>query len=447
MPLFLSCLTPPAMNHPTAGTFGPVLLAEGVTRRHVLSYLFAALISIGMFTYLMSLTPYILKVNLGIPEDQHGRVIGNLQFLQEIIVLLSIGWWGALSDRIGRRNTYIIGWLVMFVAYGIYAFATSLPGLFALRIVFALGIAATTTNLAALLADYSLDQSRGKFTGIAFFLNGLGAAVFFGVFNQLPSIYQAQGADDIWAGRFAYLTVAAIAFIAAIVMTGLKPGRPEDAANRDADKPILVLLKEGLAAAKNRRIGLAYVAAFAARADMAIVTLFMILWVVQAGSAAGMTPAEAQGRAGIYVAVYSLAALFAAPLMGIIADKIDRLALTIIAFSVAAAGYGWLGSSTDVLSFGGMIPALVLAGFGQSSVAMAITVLLAQQCPPDIRGSVFGVQSFFGAVGILAISWGGGQLFDLVSPGAPFIAVATANTLVFLTALTLRARERAAVTS
>jgi len=432
------------MNLSTTGSFGPVLLAKGVSTRHVLCYLFAALISIGMFTYLMSLTPYILKVNLGIPEDQHGRVIGNLQFLQEIVVMASIGWWGALSDRIGRRNTYIIAWLVMFTAYGIYAFATSLPGLFMLRIVFALGVAATTTNLSALLADYPLDQSRGKFTGIAFLLNGLGAAIFFGVLNQLPSMYQAQGADEIWAGRYAYLTIAAVAFVAAIVMTGLKPGLPEEAKEKEGKVPLMQLMREGLHAAKDRRIGLSYIAAFAARADMAIVTLFMILWVIQAGGAAGMSPAEAQGRAGIYVGVYSLAALVAAPIVGIIADRIDRLTLNIGAFSVAAIGYFWLGLSTDVLSFGGMIPALLVAGFGQSSVAMAITVLLAQRCPPEIRGSVFGVQSFFGAIGILAIAWGGGQLFDLVAPGAPFIAVAACNALVLLTALALRMQERAA---
>ncbi len=432
------------MNLSTTGSFGPVLLAKGVSTRHVLCYLFAALISIGMFTYLMSLTPYILKVNLGIPEDQHGRVIGNLQFLQEIVVMASIGWWGALSDRIGRRNTYIIAWLVMFAAYGVYAFATSLPGLFMLRIVFALGVAATTTNLSALLADYPLDQSRGKFTGIAFLLNGLGAAIFFGVLNQLPSMYQAQGADEIWAGRYAFLTIAAVAFVAAIVMTGLKPGLPEEAKQKEAKAPLLQLMREGLHAAKDRRIGLSYIAAFAARADMAIVTLFMILWVIQAGSAAGMSPAEAQGRAGIYVGVYSLAALVAAPIVGIIADRIDRLTLNIGAFAIAAIGYFWLGLSTDVLSFGGVIPALLVAGFGQSSVAMAITVLLAQRCPPEIRGSVFGVQSFFGAVGILAIAWGGGQLFDLVAPGAPFIAVAAANAIVLLTALALRIQERSA---
>lgn len=418
--------------------FGPVSLQEGVTKRHVLCYLFAALISIGMFTYLMSLTPYILTVNLGIPGDQHGRVIGNLQFVQEIVILLSIGWWGAMSDRFGRRAIYIAGWLLMAAAYMTYSFATSLPQLFAFRCIYALAIAATTTNLAAILADYPQDKSRGKMTGIAFLLNGLGAAAFFGGLNQLPRIYQGQGADELMAGRYAFLTVAAMAFIAAIIMTGLKPGRTKD---EEEHKPITQLLREGLQAARNKRIAISYFAAFAARADMAIVTLFLILWVVQAGNAAGMTMAEAQARAGIYVAVYSLAALATAPVVGIIADRIDRLALTIGCFMIAAIGYGALGMSGDVLSFTRIVPALLLAGVGQSCAAMSIMVLLAQQCPENIRGSVFGIQSFFGALGILTISWGGGQLFDLVAPGAPFIAVALVNAMVFIAAGALLMRE------
>ena len=428
------------MNSSIAGTFGPIKLQPGVHTRHVLSYLFAALLSIGMFTYLMSLTPYILKVNLGIPEDQHGRVIGNLQFLQEIAVIICIGWWGASSDRFGRRIVYIGGFLLMMFAYGIYSFSTSLPQLFAFRVVFALAVGALTTNLTAVLADYTMDQSRGKMTGISFLLNGLGAVAFFGGLNQLPNIYEGQGATELWAGRYAFLTVAGIAFLGSIVMTGLKPGKPQEV--EDKKTPILQLLREGIRAMRNRRIGVAYIAAFAARADMAIVTLFMILWVIQAGGQAGLSPGEAQGKAGIYVAIYSLAALFWAPVIGIIADRIDRLTLTVGAFILAGIGYGWLGMSTDVLTLSGMVPALIMAGIGQSSTAMSITVLLAQEAPADIRGSIFGVQSFFGAIGILAIAWGGGQLFDLVSPGAPFIAVAIANSLVFIVASMQRLSER-----
>ena len=427
------------MTATTSASFGPVQLAEGVTTRHMLCYLFAALISIGMFTYLMSLTPYILKVNLGIPSEEHGRVIGNLQFLQEIIVIGCIGWWGAMSDRFGRRAIYIVGWILMGIAYSVYSFATSIEGLFALRIVFALAVAATTTNLSAILADYPQDASRGKMTGISFLLNGLGAVAFFVGLSKLPEIYQAQGATDIWAGHYAYLTVAAIAFVAAIVMLGLKPGRPEGV---EPKTPVLQLLSEGIKAAKNKRIGVAYLGAFAARADMAIITLFLILWVVQSSAEAGLTTAEAQARAGMFVGITSLAAVIWAPFFGIVADKIDRLTLCVIGFGLAAIGYGWLGVLPDVLSFSVVIPTLIVVGIGQTSTQIACTVLLGQECPPAYRGSIFGVQAFFGAIGILAISTGGGYLYDLVNPGAPFIAVAIANGVVFLAAAVLRLKER-----
>ncbi len=426
------------MSSATTRSFGPIQLAPGVTPRHVLCYLFAAGISIGMFTYLMTLTPYILTVNLGIPEAQHGRVIGNLQFLQEIVVILCIGWWGAMSDRHGRRAVYIVGFLLMMVAYGIYSFATSLPQLFAFRMVFALAVAATTTNLSAILADYPLEASRGKMTGMAFVLNGIGAVAFFVGLSKLPDIFQGQGASEISAGHYAYLIVAGLAFVAAIVMIGLKPGRPEGA---EPKTPVLVLIREGVKAARNKRIGIAYFGAFAARADMAIITLFLILWVMQASSAAGLTTAEAQAQAGMFVGICSISAVIWAPLFGYIADRIDRLTLTLLAFALATIGYGLLGMTSDVLSMASVFPALVFVGIGQSSTALSITVLLGQESPANIRGSVFGVQSFCGAIGILLIASGGGQLFDLVSPSTPFIAVAIANALVFIWATKQRLTE------
>jgi MFS family permease len=311
--------------------------------------------------------------------------------------------------------------------------------LFVLRIVFALAVAATSTNLSAVLADYPQDDSRGKLTGLAFILNGLGAVAFFVGLTQLPSLFQEQGVDKVWSGRYAYLIVAGIAFLTALVLTGIKPGRPE---NVDPKTPVMQLIREGLRAGRNKRISVAYIAAFAARADMAIITLFLVLWVTHASSAAGMTTAEAIGRSGMFVGICSLAALVWAPVFGIIADRIDRMKLTIVAFALATVGYGALGLTSDILSPAVSIPVLICVGIGQSSTALAITVLLGQEAPANIRGSVFGVQSFFGAIGILAIATGGGQLFDLVSPAAPFVAVALANLLVMISAVACIISER-----
>jgi len=422
----------------SSASFGPIKLAPGVTARHVLCYLFAAGVSIGMFTYLMTLTPYILIENLGIPEAEHGRAVGQLQFLQEIVILLTIGWWGAMSDRFGRRYIYIVGWLIMMTAYAIYAFATTMTELFVYRAVFAMAVAATTTNLSAILADYPQEESRGKMTGMAFVLNGIGAVVFFVGLTQLPAIFQDQGADPIWAGRYAFLGVAALAFVAAVVMTGLKKGLPEGV---EPKTPVVQLLREGVKAGRNKRIAVAYFGAFAARADMAIITLFVILWVIQASGAAGLDTADAQARGGLFVGVCSMAAVVWAPIFGYLSDKLDRLTITLLAFGLAALGYSWLGMLTDILAIGMVIPALILVGIGQSSTALACTVLLGQEAPKELRGSVFGLQSFCGALGILAIASGGGYLFDLVGPGSPFIAVGLANGLVLVAGILVRRGE------
>ena len=418
-------------------SFGPIRLAPGVLPRHVFAYLFAAFVSIGMFTYLIALTPYILNVNLGLPEDQQGQISGDLQFWQEIVLLGVIGWWGAISDRVGRRVVYIAGFAILAVAYVSYGFATSTLQLTGFRLIFAMGVAATTTSLAAVLADYAHEDSRGKLTGISFFLNGLGSVIFFIGLLQLPQFFAGRGIDEIWAGRYAMMIAGGIALTAAAVMFGLKPGRAIETIDRPS---VARLMGEGVLAARNPRIAIAYVSAFAARADMAILTLFLTLWVVQAVIAGGGTATEAAARAGMVGGIAQIAAVIWAPIFGIVGDKIDRLTLLVVAFLISTIGYGWVASTDDILSMSA-IPALLCLGAGLSSAQLGSTVLLAQESPAGVRGSTFGVQSFCGAIGILVLSAGGGRLFDSIGPQAPFVAVATANGVVLALAVVRRAIE------
>jgi MFS family permease len=423
--------------NPARQSIGPIVLAEGVSRRHVSCYLFAALISIGMFTYLVALTPYILTVNLGLPESEHGQISGDLVFWQEILLLSVLGWWGAVSDRYGRRPIYVLGFAVLAIAYASYAFATTVTELIVFRLVFGVGVAAATTSLAAVLADYPANESRGKLTGVAFLLNGLGALVFFVGLTQLPEFFSKAGVDDVWAARYSYLVAAGIALIAAIVMLGLKPGRPPEVSGRT---PILKLMAEGMQAGRRPRIALSYLSAFAARADMAIVSLFLTLWVVQAATATGMTAAEATSQAGQTVGVAIIASLIWSPVFGAIGDRIDRLSLLVIAFAIGTLGYGWVASLDNILGLGA-IPALVCLGMGLGSCQLASTVVLAEEAPVKLRGSAFGTQAFCGALGILAISFFGGRLFDAVGPYSPFVAVALSNAVVFAWSAAYRARE------
>jgi MFS family permease len=426
------------MNPAVQESLGPIRLAPGVRRRHVLCYLFAAFVSIGLYTYFSALTPYVLQVNLGIPQAEHGRVSGTLQFWQEVVLLASIGLWGAASDRIGRRAVYVAGFVVMAVGYGLYAFATTQAELLAWRLVLGLGIAGTAAMLSTIIADYPDEASRGKLTGLAFFLNGLGSIFFFLGLTKLPQLFEQQGAEPLWAGRYAYLAAAGIALLAALVMLGLRPGRPDGVVAR---MPLARLVAEGLAAARQARIGLCYAGAFAARADMVVITLFITLWVVQSGATEGMSPSEATARAGMVVGIAQGSALVWAPVFGYIGDRLDRLTIVVVGFLLAGAGYGWVGLIEDPTA-AASIPALVLLGIGQSSTVLASTLLLGQEAPAHLRGSVFGMQSFCGALGILVISAGGGWLFDNVGPHAPFAAMAVANATVFAWGLAVRAAGR-----
>jgi len=420
-----------------AEKFGPINLAEGVKPRHVTAYLFAALVSIGLFIYLTALTPYILRVNVGLDDARFGQVSGDLQFWQELLVIFTIGWWGAVSDRFGRRLIYIIGFLILTVAYATYAFSTSVPELIAVRLIFALGVASTTALLSAMLADYPAEDSRGKLSGLAFFLNGIGSVIFITQLTRLPAMFAERGANEVVAGQYAYLTVAGIAFVAAFAMLGLKPGKPTRTEKRI---PVMRLMIEGLAAAKAPRIAVSYFSSIAARADMAIVTIFLILWVTQAAVQAGLSPADASKKAGMLMGFSQMAAVVWAPFFGWLADKIDRLTLMIIAFAIASVGYGGTAMQPDILATSA-IPFILILGVGMSSTILAATVLLGQEAPAEIRGSAFGMQAFFGALGILLLSFVGGRLYDSVSPNAVFYLITAANAAVLLVALGIRLFE------
>ncbi len=413
---------------------GPIRLAPGVRRRHACAYLFAAFVSIGLFTYLATLTPYLLEVNLGVPAGQQGVVTGNLQFWQEILMLGLIGFWGAMSDRFGRRPVYVAGFFVLAVAYLLYPTASSVPELTAYRLVFGVALAALTAMLSAVAADYAHEDSRGKLTGFSFLLNGIGAVLSFVFLSRLPAVFAAQGADPAAAGRYAYWTVAGIALLAAVLMFGLRPGRPEQVRDRTSVK---LLLRDGVRAARNPRISLSYLGAFAARADMAAISLFLTLWIVQAGTSRGLSPEDAAARSGMVIGLALGASMLCSPLLGIVADRVNRLTLFCGGFLLAAIGYGWVGSLDDILA-PAAIPALLLMGIGQSCTVLTSSVLLAQECPAGIRGAVFGLQNFCGAVGILALSAGGGWLYDTIGPQAPIISIAVANGLVGVTAVLLR---------
>jgi MFS family permease len=154
---------------------------------------------------------------------------------------------------------------------------------------------------------------------------------------------------------------------------------------------------------------------------------------------AGLSTAEALAIGGIVIGISQGVVLLAAPLFGVLADRINRVTSVLLALAVSAVGYGSTILVENPLE--GMIyVSAMLIGLGEISGLIASGVLIAQQAPRDIRGSVIGVFSFFGAVGVMTATGVGGQLFDRWRPQGPFVLFAALALVVFIWGLTIRKR-------
>ncbi|MBB5210145.1 MFS transporter [Microbulbifer hydrolyticus] len=414
-------------------------LAENVTGANILTFYFACLAAIMFASFIPQSQPFLLTEFLGIPQERHGMVSGLLNFWAEIAIIIAVAVFGPLSDRFGRRPVTGFGFLLISAGVALYPHARDISQLLVFRLVYAVGIAAVTTTIVALVADYVRDESRGRATGLQGVMNGVGAMVCVFLLLQLPAILQRGGATAHEAGIQTYSLVAAIAFITGILMlVGLKPGSRVPSEHSES---LLSITRNGLRAARDPKIALAYGASFVARGNLMIVGTFFTLWVTNYGTTEmGMSRADALARAGMIVGIAQGCALLGAPLFGIMADKITRVRALIIALLVSAIGYGSTIFITDPFSTG-MIVCAVLIGLGEIGCIITSGVLIAQQAPESHRGAVIGFFTLSGAVGILVASVVGGYLFDTWRASGPFVFFALVAALVLVWAVVLERRS------
>jgi MFS family permease len=422
-------VTPP--NAPPApGTrIGPIEFAPGISRLNAWTYLYQSFVTVALFSFLSFAQPYVLSEVLRIPADQAGRITGALVTMQEIVGLLLVGYAGALSDRVGRRPLFALGFVLMAAGYALFPFAGGTVELFAYRFVYALGIAVSGVLFAVIAADYPAESSRGKLAGAGGLLNGLGVALAAVAFSQLPALSTAAGYSSAEAARLLLLGVAALSLATAVILHfGLKGGTP----GRRRSKVTLLTtmrvgIREGLG---NRRLLLCYAGGFISRADLTLVATFISLWLQQAGRNDGLSAEEAIAKAGMVFGIIQGTSLLWAPVAGLLLDRVHRLACLVAALGVAGIGYTFLGLQEHPFGPAGLAGAM-LVGIGQMSVILSATALMGQETPIDSRGAVIGLAGFCGAVGILTTSVAGGFLYDHWRISGPVLFVGGANLVVF----------------
>lgn len=417
--------------------FGMVHLEPGVTRWNARTYLYSAFWTIAFLSFLSAMQNYVLREHLHLPPNEIGRAVGNLSFVGEMMFLLISPYLGALSDKVGRRPIFALGFLWIGAGFVLYPLAHSYTILLVIRAMMGFGAAALGGMMATVLSDYPQNYTRGKMGAISGLMNGFGALTGIFVLSNLPSLYSGQGFSEVQAGTYTFWTVAVLAAItSALAFKGLKKGKPGKTQDR---KPALQLMREGFGAARvNPRIRLSFIESFIARGDLLMLGTFLTAWIFHAGiDQHGLSTPEAAKKMGQIAGIPQLCALLWAPIFGIILDKFDRATTVIIAMSLAAIGYISVGMTNDILAPAAIIP-LIILGIGEFSAIMAGQALVAQEAPIDVRGSVLGVFAFCGALGLLFLSKVGGELASGLAFNSVFIFVGCINALILLYAIYVR---------
>lgn len=437
---------PPAVNDPIRPTpparpFGGISLAPGYGRRHAVTYLYAAFITIGLFAFVSYMQPYLLTVNLGLPAHLQGRTVSALNFANELLALCLVAPFGALADKIGRRSVYAFGFLWLAAGFLLYPLARTVPQLTGCALFFSVGVAAIGTMLGTVLADTAAEESRGRLVGLAGFFQGLGAAALVVVLGQMPRRLGDAGFDELAAGRITLWTAAALcALSAAVVFAGLKRGTPSEQAPA---LPLRRILREGFAAARrNPRIGFAFLLQFGSFGDRVVLGTFLTLRLQQAWVERNFSMAEAVERTRLPFVAAMAAGLVTALVVGALLDRVDRVVVGLAAMALGAVAYllcGFIGDPTHGLLMAGVA---ALLGVGQIGAIISGQTLLGQEAPRDVRGAVFGLAGICASAGILFTNGLGGWLYDSVSKGGPFFLLAGVNFAIFLAGLRLLSRRR-----
>ncbi|KAI9594926.1 major facilitator superfamily domain-containing protein [Syncephalis fuscata] len=427
---------------------------RGITKFNLITLLIGALFTICFAVFLNAAQSFVLSDILGIVEGK-GSISGSLTLYDEIMSIFASALWGTLSDRIGRRPVWVAGYLVMAIGLFLYTVPHDVyPGLLLVRLVFAIGVAAGTSMLTATLADYSGGQYRGKIAAMTGIASGIGALIAVFVLVRLPPAFSHGDNSKIPHGiRATYYLCGAIALVVAVIMYfGLHRDATRNirtqSASPAAKPPLYMLFWRGILAAKDPRVALAYITGFVARGDSIVVSLFITLWVNQYYIDNELCPrAPSQENEDIKVScreafkvasslsgVAQVFALLGAPLFGFLSDRFSRGVSVMVAGLlgfIGCFGFGLGHSPTAGINYFWMC----LIGLGEiGTIVTSLALAGGYYVPEDIRGSVAGVYSFIGGLGIMLASKLGGTLFDIWWQGGPFVVMGVLHIVVFLAA-------------
>ncbi|KAF9899692.1 hypothetical protein BX616_002892 [Lobosporangium transversale] len=441
------------------------IVNQNIGYLNFISYLIACFATICLVVYLSIVQPFVLTVLLRITENT-GNLTGSLVLYDEILALPATLVWGVLSDRIGRRPVYSLGFVFLGTALILYSYVKNVyPHMLLCRLLFSLGSAACTSMMTATLSDVAGGhKERGRVSAIVGMFSGFGALTSGMALINLPYQMGSRVHSESQGIRVALCIVGGCAIALGVffvfTMPNVNPTSKGFLArlrgHRATEKEVIVtpapkrveslfvILKYGILAARDPRIALAYLSSFVARADTVLFTSFISLWVIHhyldlgwcrdktsCGAASGDTHQLTGLAQGLSLAF--------APFYGYAGEKLRKSTVLAVAGIIGAVGSIPFAFTTVAPAHKSNYAWVCLVGIGQiGMIVTGMTLLNGTYTEPKYRGSVAGVFSFCGALSIMIMGRLGGYLFDAWMRGAPFVLMGIAHAVIALFSIYVR---------
>lgn len=421
-------------------TYFAIDLKEGAQWNNVLvmvAIMFVLQITFQIWSVI--LPRYLMELG-GLDRQHLGKVTGAMGITYDLIRIIFIGVFGAMSDTFGRKTLLFTGAVVSALSYFYFAFTPEMALLFGInliipayiaRIVIAFSMQMMSPQLLPTFFDYTLPNCRGRIASLYGATMTLGVFLAYRILGPLNKTLAIR--DFILLGTWISLGVIFLTWLGVIDLT---PAREKVewqwkkllSATKGSFKNFS---KAWPIVRKNPALLFCYAVAFVEKSDISVQVYFFMAWAVVVAQKFQMTRAEATADAAASISWGALMGLVTFFVGGLIIDRFGRkfcLMVGLLFSGCAFVGLGFLDSPFLL----GATAAIALRGFGTSAASLATYALVSDLSPKELVGTIWGGYNMAAAVGMMIVGAIAIVLFDYVGYSYPFALAGGMDLVVFI---------------
>lgn len=358
------------------------------------------------FSILFPVLPHFAR-SIGASEAQWGFIVAAYSFMQ----FLFSPYWGALSDRIGRKRVLLAGLAGYVVTFLLLAYTRTLPGVFFVRALSGAITAATLPTAMAYVGDNTTPEERSRGMGI------LGAAMGLGVIFG-PMIGAFLSEISLATPFLASAASGAVTFLLAAVM--LPESRPEYTGPRPSRWDLI-----------RGQMGVLNLIAFAVSFVIAGFESTFALFIADRFALGQMSQGYLFGLIGSAAAVVQ-------------GGLVHRMMRRHGDESVLKAGMVAVAAGMALVAYAWSVPALywlvIVYGIGFGLVRPAVATMVSKRASQ--QGVAIGAMDAMDAMGRVVGPVFAGTLYARFSPPAPYLSGAAVMGAALLAFLWVQSREQ-----